>query len=56
MDLDFSHICLVDMMKMLRNGFFFFFFFVEKKNERVKKIILINLLPYPYLIKKLTIS
>ena len=22
-DLDFSHICLVDMMKMLRNGFFF---------------------------------
>ena len=52
MDLDFSHICLVDMMKMLRNGFFF----VEKKNGRVKKIILINLLPYPYLIKKLTIS
>ena len=55
MDLDFSHICLVDMMKMLRNGFFFSFS-VEKKNERVKKIILINLLPYPYLIKKLTIS
>ena len=35
---------------------FFFFFFVDKKNERVKKIILINLLLYPYLIKKLTIS
>ena len=47
---NFPHLCLVGMVEKWKDENFFCL--IEKENGKIENIIYINLLSYPYLIKK----